>query len=583
MNQRLNVTRVLLVIFVLLFLVSCGISEIEPAPYTPSDTIKPAEATEIFTPDQQITSPTPDQQIATPTPDQQAMLPTEIPSADVEAIREIVRTAGQQPVPPEEKHQITEGESYEEGDYRYTEEKHDVVDNIDNITYLGLNDDIIWPGNLVRGDRANDFVYEPIAVDRAPITLSISLEGSPAVGSSITHRVDDPKLSTVRQGISDLLKTAITEDTHVPAKVEFEYQEVYNESQMNLFVGADVSYGAGSISTGFNWDSTSKKTKIMAKYKQVYYSIDIDPPTHPADFLSPSITTPEVATAMPIGSRPLYIASVSYGMMAYMYIETDFEAETMMMALDAAYKGLVDVKVKFDYTAEDILRSSSIKIVVYGGSTAGLQDLETDFDGFKKIIDASRNYGTDSPGVPLIYKFRHLYDNTLALVTLTSQYTLVRPLQLIQRVRVTVDSFNCTKSDDEGYDNDADMDRFSVSASAYNRILESESGSPIIENKSVYNWATPGEVTMGRGYVWLAKGQNSIDIAFNTEYYNFNLARLVIVGYAREYDRSSANESATNTYEVQGNMFFENGGQHIFTLDSADFGFDVFITIEALN
>jgi hypothetical protein len=49
--------------------------------------------------------------------------------------------------------------------------------------------------------------------------------------------------------------------------------------------------------------------------------------------------------------------------------------------------------------------------------------------------------------VPLTYKFRHLADNTLALVTLTSQYTLVKPLQVRQRVQVTVDDFECKMAD----------------------------------------------------------------------------------------------------------------------------------------
>ncbi len=98
------------------------------------------------------------------------------------------------------KDQILSTNSKDSLGYRYTYEKHDVVDNIESIAYLGLNDDVIWPGNLVKGDRAHDFIYEPISVKRSPVTISISLESS-STGSSIVQDVSDPKLSTVRQGL----------------------------------------------------------------------------------------------------------------------------------------------------------------------------------------------------------------------------------------------------------------------------------------------------------------------------------------------------------------------------------------------
>jgi hypothetical protein len=86
---------------------------------------------------------------------------------------------------------------------------------------------------------------------------------------------------------------------------------------MNLFVGADVSYGGGNLDTKFNWDSTTKKNKIIASYKQIYYSIDIDTPTCPADFFAASMEVDDIKEALPNGAKPLYVCSVSYGMMAY--------------------------------------------------------------------------------------------------------------------------------------------------------------------------------------------------------------------------------------------------------------------------
>lgn len=502
-------------------------------------------------------------------------------------IEEIVDHAGNVVPLAAEKDEILSSETKEEGNFRNIYEKHDVVNNIDSVVYLGLNDDVIWPGSLVEGANAQDFVYVPISVDRAPLTLSISLEGSSATGSSLVSTVQDPKLSTVRQGISDLLKNAITGDTRVPARVDFNYEQVYTESQMNLFVGADVSYGAGSLETKFNWNSVTKQNKIMASYKQIYYTIDIDTPGTPADFFDPNMPIKDIENALPAGSKPLYVSSVSYGMMALVFIETDYSFEEMKWAMDASYKAIVSGSVSLDLKTQQIMQSSTIKTVVYGGSTAGLQELESGYNGFLNVIGASKDFNAGSPGVPLVYRFRHLSDNTLALITLTSQYTLKIPLRLMQPVRVTVNTFTCTLSDDEGAGNDADMDRFEIYATAYNRWTSTETGSIIgSENQPVFKWSTSGSKTMGVGAIFDATQYkpNSLDIVYDTEHYDFDMARLKLKAYAREYDPLSANEAATIYWEITGEHFLDNGGIHTFNLsDNSDFGFTVSITVELLN
>jgi hypothetical protein len=97
---------------------------------------------------------------------------------------------------------------------------HDAIENLENITCLGLNDDVIYPGSLVRGDLAYSYVYSPIVVPRAPITLSISLEGAGS-GLDLDEVVDAPELASVRQGISNLVGRALATNTSAPAQVDF--------------------------------------------------------------------------------------------------------------------------------------------------------------------------------------------------------------------------------------------------------------------------------------------------------------------------------------------------------------------------
>ncbi len=470
-----------------------------------------------------------------------------------------------------------------EGDYRYVYETHDVVDNIESIAYLGLNDDVIWPGALIRGDQAHNFVYVPIMIERAPITISASLESSSG-GDDLSIEVEQPALSSVRQGISDLLDTAVGENTHVPARVEFNYQQVYSESHMNLFVGADLSYAGSTFSTAFDWSENSTTNKIMAKYMQIYFTIDMDTPTTPGAVLAPGQTADDIAAAFPPNCCPMYVSSVSYGVLAVMCIETSFTATEMSLAMDYAYDGILDASVTSEYTAEEILEQSSISIVVYGGSAAGLQDLETGLDGFMNVVEASSEFTPQSPGVPLVYRFRNLVDNSLALITLTSQYTLVRPINMYPRVRVTAIDFYCEMADDEGAFNTVDMDRFRIRASAYNRLTENESGSPIVEESIVYYWSTSGEHDMDAGDTWTTTPPNSLDIVFNNNEYDFNISRLVLDGWARDWDGPfGSSENGYGELEIPGARLLENGGHHSFLIESSDFRFRANVLIEIVN
>ena len=519
---------------------------------------------------------------STPTPPPTPIPPTATPSpADKTTITQIVKDACKVE-PTVEKDEVTsETKVSDDGKTRYIYETHNVVENIDSITYLGLNDDIIWPGNLVRGDKANNFVYEPIAVERAPIILSISLESSTSAGPCLSQRVDDPKLSTVRQGISDLLKKAVTDKTRVPAKVEFSYQRVYHQSQMKLILGTDVKYGAGKLNANFNWDSTTKKTKILARYRQIYYSVDVDIPVNPASFIVPSMTDDELRAAMPPGSSPMYIAGVSYGMMALIFIETDASEEDIKAALDAEYSDGANITINGKFTSKEILENSSIKILVYGGSTAELKNLETGYAGFKKVIEASSNFGPKTPGVPLLYKFRHLADNTLALTSLTSQYTLTKTIQLQQDVRVTLVSITCTSNNDGFPWGKNIFQEIQVGYNAHNatKNLEiealDENGAEIfsIENK----WRPTASQE-------LAIGSVSFPVRFNTDpmSYDTRYAYITFKGYTRT-DWAYSQKDVNGQITVYFPDFLKGGGEHTLVINGSDGALEIKFKIELVE
>ena len=500
----------------------------------------------------------------------------QIPTGDFNAIMDEAGLVV--PLAPQSYDTYTTTEE-EDGGFRYIHEQHDAIENLEGVAYLGLNDDVIWPGSMVKGDHAHEFVYVPITVPRGPVTLSVSMENS-SIGGVLHQTVASPSLHSVRQGISDLVGRVFDETTSVPAQVDFSYQQVYSQSQMSLFVNADISYGAGSLETAFNWDQNNTRNKIMAKYTQIYFSVDMDTPSSPRALFADDITAAQLRSAMPEGSRPLYVAGVKYGMMAVMCIETDYSREQMQLALDAAYNGVVDVDLGFGYTATEVLSSSSIRIIVYGGSTSGIQEL-TGFAGFMQIIEASTEFGPDSPGVPLVYKFRHVADNTLALISLTSQYTIVRPLRIQQYARVTSQRFVCEWSSDNDpfYDYDIDVDRLRVWVNGFDRVNAADPGTQVNPvDQWVFNWSTPDYVEMQAGSIFSAPG--TVDLVYDTEACDWGCAILRISAHARDYDWASDDEWATGTIELHGDQMW---GPQTIMMYGQDFRMRAEVLVEPAN
>jgi hypothetical protein len=246
----------------------------------------------------------------------------------------------------------------------------------------------------MEGKEVHNFIYTPSWLTHGPITLLVSLETSDFPGN-ITIDVTDSSLSTVRQGISDLSCLAIGDLTHVPACVEFNYQQVYSKSHMDLFVHAGLSYAAHIFSTAFDW------SKDSAKYMQVYFTLDMDTLSSIADFFIPGITTTQVRLAVPADSHPVYVSRVSYGILAVMMIESSQTVEEMELAIGYSYEGMANIEVETRLTAQDIMEKSSISIIFYDGLAAGLKDLESNFNGFMKVVKkASSEFTPNCPECP---------------------------------------------------------------------------------------------------------------------------------------------------------------------------------------
>lgn len=124
-------------------------------------------------------------------------------------------------------------------------------------------------------------------------------------------------------------------------------------------------------------------------------------------------------------------------------------------------------------------------------------------------------------------------------------------------------------ADDEGADNSVDMNWFFVRANAFNCLNGADPGTqcnPV--DQYAYNWTAADWVEMGDGSpVIHDAGGASIIIAYNTESYNFNYAKLNLHAYARDTDDGWSDDEYANGYlNLVGNSIW---GEKTITLSCA--------------
>lgn len=283
----------------------------------------------------------------------------------------------------------------------------------DEMLSLDPTSDVIYPGALIKGESIPTGEYIPISAVRDSIVLSISLQnlsGKPSV------KIGDPKLSTVREGVKTILEQEVTGAT--PAKVNFEISQVYSKQQINLAIGANYKSSNKSISSQFDFANTAYSNRYVLKFMQVYYTIDMDLPKTPAELFK---KMPDMAA---LGSTsPVYVSTVTYGRMIIYTIESNYSKTDIDAAFQASFdsKG-IEANIEGKYTS--ILKSSSIKALVIGGSGDLAAKTVSGPSQVYEYISQGGNYSKDSPGAPLSYKLRFIKDNAIARVVLSSEYSI---------------------------------------------------------------------------------------------------------------------------------------------------------------
>jgi thiol-activated cytolysin len=341
-----------------------------------------------------------------------------------------------------------------DGDYSCTTENLKETRQYDRIVAYAANSDSLWPGAIVSADSVVSGLFTQMAFERAPATISVSLEN---LAGSKKATIEKPSLSAYRDALTGVLQSEITGST--PANIYSEIEEVHSESQLNMALGVQASWGLGlaSLKTSFDFNNTNTRSRYVVRYTQAYYTVDLDAPKNPSDLFGSDVSLGEVQGKMTAEHPPAYVTSITYGRMVVFTFESQYSATEMGAALDFAYSGGTDVKGDVSVTYKDMISSSKITAFILGGDAGTAVQSIDSYEALKDFIKTGGNYSRQSPGAPIAYKLAYLQDNSPARMSFTTDYDVKDCVRVAQKIKVTLNSIAV---DSAGGDYGSDLELF---------------------------------------------------------------------------------------------------------------------------
>ncbi|WP_217913209.1 thiol-activated cytolysin family protein [Miltoncostaea marina] len=298
--------------------------------------------------------------------------------------------AGLDQVPEAAAAEIGRGAAESSGDDVCTTVRSTAAPGYDELFLMDPASDVIYPGSIIHGDTIASGAYVPLVADRAPMTLSLSLEN---ISGSPARTVAQPSLSAVRTAINDILAGEVTGAT--PARINYEIDEVFSQEQLALSLSADYRNPAVRVAAAFDYGKEDVRSRVVVKFQQIHYTIDVDLPASPAAMFR----TPPDAGGLGTAS-PMYVSTVTYGRQILFTADSSYSASEVSAALAAGFKNAAQ-SVSFEVGARyrRVLENSSLKAYVLGGSggqAAGA--VVAGVDGLNALIATGGDYSRQSPG-----------------------------------------------------------------------------------------------------------------------------------------------------------------------------------------
>jgi hypothetical protein len=296
----------------------------------------------------------------------------------------------------------------------------------EKIVMFSPDREVLWPGALLQGrshkDRIGSLLPLPIR-ERAPIKVSI-----PSLATAGNFRVvESPDQASVNDAIGAMVGAATANDLVAPSSIQFTLRDYSAEKAFALQSGLSGKYMGFTASASANVATNANEHTVMVYFVEKMFEAVVEPPQTPGAFFSADFTRDKLDQQIAMGriganNLPVYVSNIAYGrIMAFTFTSTA-SATDVAAALNAAYKGIVDVKLNLDVKYKDILKEGRIAITSLGGPSSATV-----------AMIASGNWrdyfqpGTPAPltsAYPISYTFRNLGDGSLAKVVESTDYDI---------------------------------------------------------------------------------------------------------------------------------------------------------------
>lgn len=301
-------------------------------------------------------------------------------------------------------------------------EKKSVADSTADISIIDSMNDKTYPGAIQLANR-NLIENKPniISCERKPITISIDL---PGMGEDGTRVVNSPTYSSVNSAISSLLSTwnkKYSSEYTIPTRMTYSDTMVYSKSQLSTLFGCNFKVLSKALNIDFDSILKGEKKVMLLAYKQIFYTVSVDPPNNPSDLFGDNVTYDMLALKGVNNSNPpAYVSNVQYGRTIYVKLETTSKSSKVK----AAFKALIDNQdVKSNAEYKDILNQSSFTATVLGGGAKEHNKvITTDFEEIRNVIKNNSVYSPQNPAYPISYTTTFLKDNSVATVNSKTDY-----------------------------------------------------------------------------------------------------------------------------------------------------------------
>ncbi len=318
------------------------------------------------------------------------------------------------------------GEIHWDGDQIYVCKKTpcSITETPDAIATFDPSTEILWLGSLIQGRTylGGLAAMEELPIrQRAPLTIALQL-----INEDVHRTIEDPTMATVNQAIGELVTSAEDSGYEPSSTMSFNKHECYSLEQGMLKMGMSASYMGVSVSSQLEMSQTFEETSVVAYFRQRMFTVSLVLPQTPSEFFSEDFTVADMKAQENLGrigpdNLPTFVSSITYGRILVMTMTSTYSETEMKAALQASYDGIVDVNASISTEQREVLENSTINIVAVGGEASGVLDLiRTGTLGDYFLNDVSL-----TSAVPISYSIRNLADNSLALVSETTDYDII--------------------------------------------------------------------------------------------------------------------------------------------------------------